>query len=292
MMSAAIDSAMKYEDLLGMENHDLPYLFESIFLTEGWGAKSLSKKKFKLLKKIHNQIEAMLREKEKVAFITSGVETSFGDFFIGWLMYYINRKAFIFTTERILILQISPRNEPLVLRAQIEYSAIDRIGSTILGNCIIKFKSGKKVVFIKIPQKDRKLMWEVTEHLKTKIEAVEPNAAGIENLCPHCLVKIEGFPGKCPSCEKAFKSPRKVAWLSFMFPGLGDLYLGQHRWLAVLEIFGALIVWFNFFIPEVGAQPMTLADYIIGAILIILMMHGIDSLATRRIARKGIYPAK
>ena len=254
-MSAAIDSAMKYEDLLGLENHTLPYFFETIFPTEGWGAKSLSKKKFNLLKKIHKQIEAMLREKEKVAFITSGVESSLGDFFIGWLMYYINRKAFIFTTERILILQISPRNEPLVLRAQIEYSAIDKIDSTLLGNCIIKFKSGKKVAFIKISRKDRKFMWEVTEHLRTKIDTVEQKTTGIENLCPHCLVKIDGFPDKCPSCEKAFKSPRKVAWLSFLFPGLGDLYLGQHRTLAFLEILGALFVWANFLYRKKGQSP-------------------------------------
>ncbi|MFA5293389.1 MAG: hypothetical protein WC496_10190 [Phycisphaerae bacterium] len=292
-MSTEIDSAKKFEDLLNIKKHNTPYFYDKLFSADGWKAKSLSKKKFKLLKKIHNQIEAMLYEDETVCFLTSGVESSFVEsFFLGNLMYYINRRAFICTTQRIIIMQISSRNEPKSLRAQIEYSAIEEVRSTLAGNCKIKFKNGKTSVFSHIPKDDRKVVKGVIDFLRTSPDAVGANSAMVENLCPHCFVKVEGFPEKCQACDKNFKSPAKAIWLSFIFPGLGDFYLGQHKTIAAFEILFMLFVWISFFAPRAGEEPATLAGYIIGALIIIFTLHGFDALATRHIARKGIYPAK
>ena len=294
-MSAIIDSAKKFQDLLDIKEHGTPYFFEKIFPAESWTARLQAKNKFKLLKNIHNQLEAMLHEDEKVCFLTSGMEESFFEsIFLGQLMYYINRKAFIFTTQRLIILQINISNKPTELRAQIDYSSIKKIDSTSLGKCKIKFKNGKTSIFAHIPKKDKKFMKEVIDQLSSSLIAADSNTAGLENLCPHCYVKIEGFPEKCEVCGKGFKLAAKAGWLSLLFPGLGDFYLGQHKFLAAFEILGALLIWFVYFMPEPAetAQPRTFLDYAIGAVIIIILAHGLDSLVTRHIAKKGIYPAK
>ena len=54
-MATSIEMANRFEDLIDLQSHDMPYSFDKIFSTEGWGAKSLSKKKFKLLKKIDSR---------------------------------------------------------------------------------------------------------------------------------------------------------------------------------------------------------------------------------------------
>lgn len=294
-MSEIIDSAKKFQDLLDIKEHSTPYFFEKIFPSESWMARLQAKNKFKLLKKIHNQIEIMLQEDEKVCFLTSGVKESFIEsIFPGPLMYDINYRVFIFTTHRIIILQINTPLKPMGLRAQIEYSAIKKIDNSYVGKCKIKFKNGKTSLFGHISRKDKKFIKKVIDSLSDSLIADDSTAAGVENLCPHCYVKIEGFPQKCQTCGIGFKSPTKAGWLSLLFPGLGNFYLGQHKFLAVFEILCAIAVWYAYFTPnpEEGAQPRTFQEYVIGAILIIIIAHGIDSLVTRHIAKQGIYPAK
>lgn len=279
-MATSIEMAKRFEDLIDLQSHDMPYSFDKIFSTEGWGAKSLSKKKFKLLKEIDSQIRAMLNENEKVQFISWGVDTPLIDqFFIGWVLYYINRMAFVFTTERILLLQISTRNKPLALKGQIRYPAIAKSGHTIFGDKI-EFQSGKTRVFIQVPKKDRKFMHTLIENLRSTTSTPAIDVKEKENLCPYCYVAVEGFPQSCPHCQKTFKSANKAGWLSLLFPGFGDFYLG-HRFFAILEILGALWVWLILILPSVIALVP----------FVIIFIHVPDALVTRYIGRKGIYPS-
>lgn len=237
----------------------------------------------------------MLNEGEKIYFISSGVEASFAEsYFLGWSMYYINRTAFIFTTQRILLLQISRSGKPSQLKSQIRYSSIAKISRTIFGHCKIKFQNGKTSVFVYVPKRDKKFMQKVIEYLKdtNKVPAID-NIKWRENLCPYCYAVVEGFPQNCPHCQKAFKSANKAGWLSLIFPGLGDFYLG-HRTFAILEILGASLVWFSFFIsvfsPKEG-EPMDAFALLLSGLVIFALMHGIDALVTRYVGRKGIYPS-
>lgn len=291
-MPTPMETARRFQDLMSLESHDVPYLFDKIFSAEGWRARSLSKKKFKLLKKIDSQVRAMLREGEKVYFITWGVESSLLEsFFVGQIMYYINRAAFVFTTERILLLQISVRNKPLHLKSQIEYLAIAKIGRTMLGNCKIKFQSGKTSVFEKVPKGDRKFMQEVIEHLRSGIATRGIDIKEKENLCPRCYAAVEGFPLSCSHCDKPFKSANKAAWLSLIFPGLGKLYLGVLRTFAVFEIVVvslAWVFWFGFVIQEERPEVVLV---LLEVLAFFVTLHGIAAIVTRHIGRKGIYPS-
>ncbi|HBG27011.1 MAG: hypothetical protein A2Y10_20150 [Planctomycetes bacterium GWF2_41_51] len=290
---SVIDNAQKFQDLLDIRENNTPYFFEKIFAAKSWSEKIIAKRKFKLLKKIHNQIESMLYEDEKICFLTSGVQQSFVEsIFLGNLAYYINRRAFICTTHRIIIIQISVGNKPMSLLAQIDYAAIDKIESKLTGKCKIKFKNGKTSIFSNMPKSDRIAIKEVIDFLRGTFNAEAPENAGFENLCPNCFIKIEGYPAKCHTCNKEFKSVAKAAWLSFIFPGLGDLYLGSHTVFAVIEMLVMIFIWVGYFAPEKGEEPRGLLEYFIGALIIIGLLHTFAGLGTRLIARKGIYPVK
>jgi len=119
-MADLVETAQSYEELMNLGSHDMPYIFENFFSTEGWGAKSISKRKFKLLKEINKQVLNMLKDDEKVHFITTGIEVSNMEaFLVGalWLQY-INRRALIFTNKRILLIQIDSKNKPRHLMFQ------------------------------------------------------------------------------------------------------------------------------------------------------------------------------
>lgn len=290
---SVIDNAQNFRDLLNNKENNTPYVFEKIFSEKSWTDKINSKRKFKLLKKIHRQIELMLFEDEKVCFLTSGVQQSFFEsIFLGNLAYYVNRRAFICTTHRIIIMQISAGNKPLTLLAQIEYSAIEKIESKLTGKCKIKFKNGKTSIFSNMPKSDRLAIKAVIDFLKGAFNPETPENSGFENLCPNCFVKIEGYPPKCHACNKEFKSVAKAAWLSFVFPGLGDLYLGSHKAFAFIEMLVMIFIWANYFVPQEDELPRSSAEYIIGALIIVGLLHTFAALGTRLIARKGIYPVK
>jgi len=66
-METSIETARRFQDLVSLESHDMPYLFDEVFSVGEWGTKSLSKRKFKLLKKIDGEIPAMPNVRRLVA---------------------------------------------------------------------------------------------------------------------------------------------------------------------------------------------------------------------------------
>lgn len=290
--------ARRYEDILVRPPRESPYDFQRIFRTDSWGARRLSKQKFKLLRKVDPQIRAMLHEGERVYYVTWGVEYSILEgLLLGWVMFLMNRRAFVFTTQRVLLIQVGSRHNPLELRAQIRYPAIEKVKSSLGGNLKISFANGKSVVFASMPRRDRKFIQELTRTLAAEVgNAASPDAfAATENLCPHCYVEVAGFPHACEACRKPFKSARTAGLLSFLFPGVGDVYLG-HRGFGTMEILGAGLVWLSVLLPVVvpleGQPALSTAEFGATAAMLFGFMHGVDALFTRHIGRKGIYPAK
>ena len=123
----------------------------------------------------------------------------------------------------------------------------------------------------------------------------EAPAPGLEHLCPHCGHRVVGLPERCSKCARDFKSGARAGWLSMIWPGLGDMYLG-HRALGVMEMLGAAFAW-TFVVLGIG---LTEAEHgrsfdptaaIVGAVFVFAFVHLPDAWITRRMGLKGIYPA-
>lgn len=247
-----------------------------------------SQKRLRLLKRIDEPLRAMLWPGERVVFLTSGVLYSFWEsYFLGLPMYYLNRRALILTTERLILLQIDSRHRPRELRSHIRLPVIDALTRTGLGSTKIRLRSGARYSIAYVPRSDRKVLVELTRTAKGR-SGKPATVDSLEHLCPHCYAAIDGHPARCPNCAGGLKSASKAGWLSLIFPGLGDFYIG-HRKLAIMEMVIATVVWAGVLLPDPNA-PITAAERITVAVLVFLFMHGFDSITTRFVARKGHYP--
>jgi len=291
-----VESAKNYEELLGSSVAPSPYEFATLFKAEGFMGKRRCKKRLKLLKALDPKIRHILERGEKVYFITSGTTVSLGErFFVGWLAYYLNLRALVFTSRRILLLHIDARQRPMELVSQLPYANVASVKSTWTGMCAIKLLNRVTFNFQHIPAPDRKFLVEFLADIVQLTNAPFEHTRGIEHLCPHCYVFIPTFPSSCPSCKGAFKSARKAGLLSLLFPGLGDFYLG-HRWIAALEFLGTAALWAVAvilpFLDRVDDSGKAVdAQYWLTVATVILIAHGTDSMITHHFARKGIYPA-
>jgi hypothetical protein len=122
------------------------------------------------------------------------------------------------------------------------------------------------------------------------------NVSSHEHLCPHCYEPIAELVPDCPKCRGTFKSPTRARLLSFLCPGLGDLYLG-HQVLGWLQVAGAVLMWsiivgsvFDEGQPGETSEKLFVAAFTLGAFTI--FFHGIDALVTGHTAKKGLYPEK
>ena len=75
-MHPTLSRADGYRDLLRLADNDTPYAFQSIFSDDGFRARRLSKKKFKLLRGIDEKLRGLLADGERVRFLTTGSELS------------------------------------------------------------------------------------------------------------------------------------------------------------------------------------------------------------------------
>jgi hypothetical protein len=292
-MAAILSSASDPSDLLNISDANIPYRFDQIFSAVGWGAKRLEKNRLKLMKAIDPQLQTILADGEKVRFVSWGVDYSFVEqYFMGLWAHLINRRALVFTDRRIVIIQINSRLKVLDLKKQLRYQAIDKFAKRSFGYIGLILRNSKKFNITGIPRKDRKAIKALVSE-KIAATRADPPGLGIDNLCPKCGNKVIHFPDRCYQCGQAFKSARRAGWLSLMFPGLGDLYLG-HRGLGFMEIFGALVAWGAIVFPVglgafVDGDTWVVPAGVAGAVFV--LVHGSDCWITRRVGYKGIYPA-
>ncbi len=293
-MEAILNSVSDPSDLMNISDANVPYRFDQIFSAQGFGAKRLERNRLKLMKEIDPHVQGLLVDGEKVRFVSWGVEYSFVEqYFMGVWAHLINRRALVFTDRRILILQISSRRKVLDLKAQIRFEAIEGFANRTFGYIGLVLRNKKNVYITGMPRKDRKAVKALISE-KLLVKSVNAMALGVENLCPNCGNKVVGFPDRCNHCAKAFKSARKAGWLSLVFPGLGDLYLG-HRALGTIEIIGGLIAWFGLALPFSVAAVTKNGEWMVPAIVaggVFVFVHGVDCLITRRVGFKGIYPGQ
>lgn len=289
-MHPTLVRARRFQDLLALDAHDAPYVYQSIFSDDGWRARSLSKKKFALLHRIDDALRAMLQEDERVHFLTHGSSATFLEsYFLGWVIQYVRRRAIVLTNQRILFLQIDGRRRPRELREQLTYPAIAEIDGTLLGNAKVRLRSGMTYVFNGMPRADRAYLRELVTQLTARTAPTTTAPEHIEHLCPHCYVVVEGFPLECPSCHGRFKSARAAGLLSLLFPGMGDLYMG-HRAFGLMQVIVAGFLWLGWLLPNPD-YPLSTGELMVGAVMLFAILHGLDALMTWYVARQGIYPA-
>ena len=296
-----LQNARRYEDLLGADVEPAPYEFALLFQADGWLARRRAKDRFKLLRALDPKLREILRSGERVYFVTSGTTASLVEqFFVGaFVAQVVNRRALAFTTERVLLLQIDSRKRPRELVSQISYASIAEVKATWSGYCRLTLRNNEKLNFVGVPKADRQnlaaFLADVVKRGTTT--PFSGSAQALEHLCPRCFAVVPGHPEQCPICRGGFKRARTAMLRSFLFPGLGDLYLG-HRAVAVFEMLGAVLVWLHLIVaPLIGAPDadgnvvkMDVVNWV-NAIVVLAIIHGIDAAATRHFALKGHHPA-
>ena len=290
-----LQTAKRYEDLLTGTVEPSPFDYDVMFKAGGYFARRRSKIRFKLLKAIERKLLTILKPQERVYWATTGTTVTLGEqFFVGWIAYYLNRRALVFTTERVLLLEISRSDKPGHLVSQIPYTAMASVKSTWNGMCRVKLLNKTTYNFQSVPSADRKFLAEFLVGITQGTNAPFQRIQGLEHLCPHCYTLVPAHPPACTACAGGFKSARKAAIMSFIFPGTGNWYLG-HRGFAILEIMGTCFTWLFLVIAQLllpdtpEMEPLT-AEYWITVAVLLLIGHTIDALTTYNFGRKGHYP--
>jgi hypothetical protein len=298
----SIATARRFQDLLIPDAAPAPYEYSTLFASDGWLARGRAKRRFKLLQKLDSKLREILKPDERVFFVTAGSTVSFAEhFFMGWAAYYLNRRALVFTTERVLLVQIDSRKRPRELVSQLRYDQIASIKSSWTGICKVELHGGMKYKFQGVPKAEQKFLSEFLVDIVKPVRGAATDAVNhIENLCPTCFVLVAEFPPACPACQAPFKSAKKAALLSLAFPGLGDFYLG-HRGFAAVELLGSALLWFVLIISplmsgelvddETGARTRPESAYWLTVVLFIAVAHAVDCMMTQHFAKKGHHPA-
>ncbi len=290
-----LQTARKYEELLASDVEAAPYDYAMLFKAQGYFDRQRAKKRFKLLKAVDPKLRRILLPGEKVYFVTPGTTVSLGErFFVGWLAYYLNMRALIFTSTRVVLLQIDSRKRPGKLVSQMPYATIASVKSTWNGLCRVKLLNRTTYNFQHVPHADRKLLSVFLLGIVQGTNAPFQRDHGIEHLCPYCFTFVPGYPLACPACHGGFKSAGKAGLRSFIFPGVGDWYLG-HRIFAVCEMLGAGLLWLALVISPLLVEPDPKVGppdkgYWITAGLILLVTHSIAGMMAHHFARKGHHP--
>jgi len=296
-----LQNAKRFEELLGADVENGPYEFPLLFKADGWLDRMRSKNRFKLLRAIDTKLRIILHEGERLYFATSGTTANLAEqYFAGAAVSQaLNRRALLFTTERVILIQIDSKKRPRELVSQIAYTSIAEVKATWNGYCQLTLRDKSKLKFIGVPKADRKhLATFLADIVKTAAAAITADSGvAHEQLCPHCYKPVPGHPAACPHCQGGFKLARTAMLRSLLFPGLGDFYLG-HKAFAVIEMIGAAFMWYVLVgAPLIGAPDengeITNANgaYWIFAGIVITIAHGIDAVMTRHFALKGHHPA-
>ncbi len=292
-----VTSAQNYEALLSASVAASPYEYGTLFQADGFMGRQRCKNRLRLLKRIDFKLRGILERGEKVHFVTTGTTISAGErFLFGLFAYYLNRRALVFTSRRILLLHINASDHPCELVSQLPYASIASVKPSWHGGCAIKLLNRETLNFQHIPSADRKYLIEFLADIVQLTNAPFEQKRGMEQLCPHCFVFVPDHPASCPSCMGKFKSARKAGLLSAIFPGLGGFYLGYRR-CALLELLAAGGLWYFLVIDPLLARSRDQSsapsdpEFWMTSAAIIVLAHAIDAMLAGHFARKGHYPS-
>ncbi len=288
-----LQSVKKPEELVGLSPESSPYEFDQIFNLDGRLNKRLAKMKLKQLQLLDPVIRAMLHPGERVIYLTDGIkQNSLEQMFIGWIVYYYNHNAFVFTSERILLIHLTAKKKLGKFVGVIHYEDLIKAKSSAFGSLQLKFRNKKSTVFSRVAGKDRKFIQSFLNPLiEGNAQAIDQKAPSIIDLCPACYDPVhEKKAPACRHCETEYRTPKQAALRSLLIPGLGDIYLGSK--LGYLEVLFMLFLWFSMVVGNIeltneGEDPISLW---IGTFVFMGAIHIIDALKSHYVASKGIFP--
>ena len=271
-----------------LEKYDLASIFPE---RDGYFARKAIRRKIGLLIQLSPLLARILGEQERVLFVGRGIIQYLVEILLGngWLTYYYNIHALVFTDQRILLINIKNNGQPKHMLHQIRYGAIQswKGPSLIGGGVVIKFNAGKKLTLVHIPRRDGRLMKMVVERMQgmPTIGSLTNATESFQHLCPSCFTEISKDVDACPGCRTAFKTPRKAALRSLLLPGWGDIYL-THRVLGALELLGSVTLVSLFLIALLWGDLRQAVPFLI----FILFYHTLDAALTYRMGKKGLIP--
>jgi len=236
-----------------------------------------------MLCKVEPVLKRALGPTEVVRFATNGVRQ-----LMWWLLTagsmnpFANRTTMVLTDKRVLLIHTDSKQRPRMFANQLP---LDRIRDTSGRNSYIFIRTGKEQLMF------HGVLRSEASHVRNLLEATASKKGGWQNLCPRCFAPTDSAPPSCEKCGEVFKSPKKAALRSLIFPGLGDFYLGYRKY-AALEIIGAAALWALFLttlVPAVKARGVEGALVAAPLFALIVLVHVGDAFLTRAKARTGLH---
>lgn len=268
------------------------YDFASIFpRREGYGARRAMRAKIGLLIRLSPLVARIVGEQERVLFVARGIIQYLAEIVLGngWLTYYYNIHALVFTDRRIILINITRAGQPKHMIHQIGYDQIQawKGPSILTGAVVIKLEDGRKLTLVRVPRRDARSARELIGRLRAPaaLGPLPAVAQSFQNLCPSCFVEVPKDIYECARCRTAFKTPKKAALRSFLLPGLGDIYL-THRFLGSLELLGSALLVILLLMALVWGEPEEAMVFLV----VILFYHALDAALTYHMGKKGLIP--
>jgi hypothetical protein len=266
----------------------------------GWLARRREAARRRLLERIDGKLARVLRAEESVVFACKGALASRAErFFAGHAVaYHVNLRALVFTTERVILMQISAGLKPRGLVSELPYALIRGVRSTWSGFFEVRLGNGETHRFSGIPRAERRFLEDRVMDVaadSTASAEMEADADGLMHRCPHCFAAVPGRPAECPACGGRIKSAGVATVLSALVPGAGDWYLG-HRGFAVVEMLGAGLLWWVLVGQPVRHEIMHRDGDALGAgfwiwvLGVMAAVHVVAATITWSFARKGHHP--
>jgi len=245
--------------------------------------KRRDRRRAEMLRKAEPVLQRALNPLEVVRFATNGVrQLTWWLLTAGSMNPFANRTTLVLTDRRVLLIHTDSKQRPRMFANQLP---LERIRSTTGRNSYIFIRTGREqLMFHGVKRSEAR-------QLRGLLESTATKQGGWQNLCPRCFTATDGAPLSCDKCGEEFKSPKKAALRSLIFPGLGDFYLGYRKY-AMLEIVGATMLWALFLstvVPAIirrGPEGALVAGPIFA---LIAFIHIGDSLLTRAKAQTGLH---
>jgi len=272
------------EELKALLPASIAVRFEEMFPDARNGRiKRRDRTRAEMLRKAEPVLQRALNPMEVVRFTTNGVrQLTWWLLTAGSMNPFANRTTLVLTDRRVLLIHTDSKQRPRMFANQLP---LERIRSTSGRNSYIFIRSGREqLMFHGVKRSEAR-------QLKGLLESAATKKGGWQNLCPCCFTATDDAPLSCEKCGEEFKSPKKAALRSLLFPGLGDFYLGYRKY-ATLEIIGASLLWALFLstlIPAVMAKGLDGALVAAPLLALLALIHVGDALLTRAKAMTGVH---
>ena len=272
------------EELKALLPASIAVRFEEMFPDARNGRiKRRDRTRAEMLRKAEPVLQRALNPMEVVRFTTNGVrQLTWWLLTAGSMNPFANRTTLVLTDRRVLLIHTDSKQRPRMFANQLP---LERVRSTSGRNSYIFIRSGREqLMFHGVKRSEAR-------QLKGLLESAATKKGGWQNLCPRCFTATDDAPLSCEKCGEEFKSPKKAALRSLLFPGLGDFYLGYRKY-ATLEIIGASLLWALFLstlIPAVMAKGLDGALVAAPLLALLALIHVGDALLTRAKAMTGVH---